>query len=149
MNLYRIAKTVYANDFSGTGGLYSSGRWHREGTLLLYFAEHVSLAMIEMLANSEILPVNMSLVTVKIPDTAPTLQIQLDDLPPSWDSIPYKEELADITERWLTEGQFWIMRVPSAHTRVESNYLLNPSHPAHKTLKIVSIEPIFFDRRLK
>ncbi|RCR66095.1 RES family NAD+ phosphorylase [Larkinella punicea] len=149
MRLYRITKTNYANDLNGTGGLYASGRWHREGTLLLYFAEHVSLAMLEMLANSEILPINVSLVTVELPEMASIRQTRLEDLPSDWRNIPYKETLADITERWITEMQFWAMRVPSAHSPTEFNYLLNPLHPEHKTLEVVSIQPISFDRRLK
>jgi RES domain-containing protein len=149
MRLHRITKTIYANDLSGIGGLYVSGQWHREGTLILYFAEHVSLAMLETLANSEILPINVSLVTVELPETASITQIRLEDLPPNWGNAPYKEELADIAERWLNEKQFWAMRVPSAHSPTEFNYLLNPLHPDHKTLEVVNIEPISFDRRLK
>ncbi|MGM9510087.1 RES family NAD+ phosphorylase [Larkinella sp. GY13] len=149
MRLYRITKTNYANDLNGTGGLYASGRWHREGTLLLYFAEHVSLAMLETLANSEILPINVSLVTVELPEMASIRQTRLEDLPSDWRNIPYEETLADITERWITEMKFWAMRVPSAHSPTEFNYLLNPLHPEHKTLEVVSIQPISFDRRLK
>ena len=149
MKLYRITKTQYASDLQGTGGLYGPGRWNREGTQLLYLAECVSLAKLEVLANSRKAPRNQSLVTVEIPENATTMFINREDLPVGWEKIPYLEELADITERWITEQTFWIMRVPSSHSPNEFNYLLNPLHPEHATLKLISIEAHPFDPRLK
>lgn len=149
MKLYRITSTKYATDLNGTGGLYGPGRWHREGTQLLYLAEHISLAKLEVLANSRKIPHNQSLVTVEIPASASILFIKQEELPIGWEKIPYLEELADITERWITEQTYWIMRVPSAHSPTEFNYLLNPLHPEHTTLRLVSVEPHLFDSRLK
>lgn len=149
MKLYRITKTNYASDLQGTGGIYGPGRWHREGTRLLYLAEHVSLAKLEVLANSRKSPKNQSLVTVEIPDNASITHIEHEDLPVGWEKIPYLEELADIAEQWIREAKFWIMCVPSAQSPIEKNYLLNPLHPEHATLKLVNVEPHPFDLRLK
>ncbi|MVM30058.1 RES domain-containing protein [Spirosoma sp. HMF4905] len=149
MKLYRITKTKYANDLQGTGGLYGPGRWHREGTQLLYLAEHVSLAKLEVLANSRIIPKNQSLVTVEIPADATITVVNSNDLPIDWEKLPYLEELATRTDRWIAEQKFWIMRVPSAHAPIEFNFLLNPFHPEHSKLKLISIEPHPFDPRLK
>lgn len=149
MNLYRITKTKYAHDLNGTGGLYGPGRWHREGTRILYFAEHVSLAMLEVLANSPHLPNNTSLITIEIPDTATVLTVEKNTLPADWNLIPAPPTLADFTEQWLTDKKFWLMRVPSVHSPTEFNYLLNPLHPEHQMLTIASIEPHSFDPRLK
>lgn len=149
MKLYRITATKYASDLTGTGGLYGPGRWHREGTRILYVAEHISLAKLEVLANSRIIPANQSLVTVEIPETASITAVEADSLPTGWQKIPYLEELADIAERWIRERQFWMMRVPSVHSPAEFNYLLNALHPEHTTLKLLSIEPHGFDSRLK
>ena len=149
MKLYRITKTQYATDFSGTGGLYGPGRWHREGIRILYLAEHVSLAKLEVLANSRIVPQNQSLVTVEVPEDATMTFLNQAELPNDWAKIPYLPELAILAEQWLQEGKFWIMRVPSVHSPIEFNYLLNPLHSEHKTLRLVSIEPHPFDSRLK
>lgn len=149
MKLYRITKSKYANDLNGTGGLYGPGRWHREGTRLLYLAEHVSLAKLEVLVNSRKTPKNQSLVTVELPDDASITYVKQDSLPPGWEKLPYMEELADITERWISEQKFWIVRVPSSQSPTEFNYLLNPLHPEHKNLTPVSVEPHTFDPRLK
>lgn len=84
MILYRMAKLAYASDLSGTGGLLGSGRWHRQGTRILYTSEHVSLAKLEVLANSPILPQNYALVTLELPDSATIQTLHASDLPADW-----------------------------------------------------------------
>lgn len=103
MLLYRIAKTPYAQDLTGTGGLFGPGRWHREGIRIVYLAERVSLAKLEVLANSRLTPRNQSLVTVKISDDMPVHDISATMSPINWARIPYMQELADITEQWIHE----------------------------------------------
>ena len=91
----------------------------------------------------------LALVTIDVPVEAKIAHLKLGSLPPDWEKIPYMEKLADIAERWIRECEFWIMRVPSALSPTEFNYLLNPLHPEHATLKLISIEPHPFDPRLK
>lgn len=149
MILYRIADDRYATDLTGSGGLFTPGRWHRRGTPLVYLTEHVSLAKLEVLANSPGLPQDRVLVTVRLPDDSSILVVESTTLPKGWQEWPYLDELADIAEQWIHEQKFWIMRVPSAQSPSEHNYLLNPLHPEHKHLKLISIEPHPFDPRLK
>ena len=149
MNLYRIAKIAYAADLRGLGGLYEAGRWHREGTQILYTSEVVSLAMLEVLSHWQKTPTGLVLVTMGIPATATINIVEFDMLPVSWRELPYLPALADLTQQWIQEGKCWIMRVPSAHSPTEFNYLLNPLHPEHTTLKLISVEPHPFDPRLK
>lgn len=149
MTLYRIADDRYANDLKGTGGLFASGRWHRRGTPIVYLTEHISLAMLEVLAHSPSLPEGRVLVTVSLPDDPSILVVESKGLPHGWQDWPYLDELADIAEDWIQERKFWIMRVPSAQSPSEHNYLLNPLHPEHATLTLISITPHPFDPRLK
>lgn len=149
MILYRIADDRFASDLSGSGGLYSSGRWNRLGTPMVYLTEHVSLAKLEVLAHSPALPKGRSLVTVSLPDDASITYIDPASLPENWHEWPYLDALTDITEQWIREQNYWIMCVPSAQSPIEKNYLLNPLHPEHTTLKLISIEPHPFDQRLK
>jgi RES domain-containing protein len=149
MKLYRFGKQPYITDLSGRGGLYHNGRWHRQGTPILYTAEHLSLAKLEMLANSPVLPVNYFALTLEVPDGTPTQLVEAAGLPANWAALPYPPELAALTHDWVTEGKFWLMRVPSAHSPIEFNYLLNPAHPDHRLLQVVSLELHPFDARLK
>ncbi|NIJ55708.1 RES family NAD+ phosphorylase [Dyadobacter arcticus] len=149
MRLYRIASPVYANDLSGIGCLYTSGRWHFKGTRILYTSEHISLSKLEILANSPVIPKNQVLVTIEIPDTAEVKEIISAELPDNWWDFPFSNALADITETWIIEGAYWILKVPSAQSSDEYNYLLNPSHQEHRAARIIKVEPIHFDKRLK
>ena len=149
MRLYRITKEKYAADLRGMGGLYEAGRWHREETQLVYTSEVVSLAMLEVLGHWRKTPIGLSLTTIDVPDEASMLFVAANELPADWRERPYLPALADLTDRWIGTGEQWIMRVPSTHSPTEFNYLLNPLHPEHATLKLISIEPHPFDPRLK
>ncbi|WP_020606122.1 RES family NAD+ phosphorylase [Spirosoma spitsbergense] len=149
MILYRITDDRYATDLNGSGEVFTSGRWNRQGTPIVYLTEQVSLAKLEVLAHSPSLPHGRSLVFVSLPDEASSIAIDPAILPVNWQKWPYLDELADITDQWIAERKCWIMRVPSVHSPTEFNYLLNPLHPEHATLKLISVEPHPFDSRLK
>ncbi|UYZ64081.1 RES family NAD+ phosphorylase [Hymenobacter weizhouensis] len=149
MLLYRLGKLPYIRDLSGAGGLYYAGRWHEVGTQILYTSEHLSLAKLEVLANSASLPVNYHALTLEVPDGTPYQQVLPEELPASWQQLPYPLELAQLTRAWIEAGRTWLLRVPSAHAPNEWNYLLNPLHPDHARLRIVALEPHPFDARLK
>jgi len=149
MQLYRITSPIYANDLQGTGCLYTSGRWHYKGTRILYTSEHISLSKLEILANTPVIPKNQVLVTIEIPEKASIKELPATELPANWWQFPYPNLLADFTESWIKEGLFWIMKVPSAQSLTEYNYLLNPLHAQHALAKVKSIEAIHFDKRLK
>jgi RES domain-containing protein len=149
MKLFRLAKKQYAEDILGTGGLYYSGRWHRKGVQILYTSQHASLAVLEVLANSERLPQNEYLVTFQIPENASVLEISEEKLPKNWKNLPYPDDLANFSEKWIRENKYWILKVPSIHASNEFNFLLNPLHSEHKNLEILSIKQYTFDVRLK
>lgn len=150
MKLYRLGKAPYISDTSGKGGLYYGGRWHPVGRQILYTAEHLSLAKLEVLANSPVLPRNYFALTLEIPDDTPFLEHAPADLPANWQQVPYPAELAELGRAWLEAGTHWVLRVPSAHAPAEWNYLLNPLHPDHaRHLRVLSVEPHPFDERLK
>ena len=149
MHLYRMAKLAYADDLSGAGGLFGSGRWHRQGAHILYTSEHVSLAKLEVLANSPALPRNYGLVTLELPDTASIQPLEIAQLPADWHLSPAPESLLALSDAWLKTRMHWVLRVPSVHSPNEFNFLLNPLHPEHAGLRLVSVEPHPFDVRLK
>lgn len=150
MRLHRIALAAHsataAEAFSGRGGLYGKGRWHTQGRLIVYSAEHVSLAMSEALVHlqrsNSIEPYNRW--EIEIPDD---LISRAPDLPDGWDQdVSVTQALGDA---WLSSRTSVGLLVPSAIVKVESNCLLNPAHPAFSLSWIVSGPHVFdFDRRL-
>jgi RES domain-containing protein len=149
MNVYRLSKSLYIRDISGTGGLYGSGRWHEKGTRILYTSQTLSLAKLEVLANTKQIPRNYSLLVLHIPDDLEYPELLIQDLPPNWNSFPHPAELVAFTNQWISENKYLVMKVPSVHSPFESNFLINPLHPQAGRLTIVDILPHAFDERLK
>lgn len=140
---------AYVRDLLGTGCLFYPGRWHRRGTRVLYTSEAPSLAILEVLANTRQLPVNYAIVVLEVPDGASAEVLDLADLPAQWHQMPYPDTLADLTEAWVAGGSSWLRRVPSVHSPLEHNVLINPLHVEHVGLRILSVLPYRFDTRLK
>ncbi|MEM8970279.1 MAG: RES family NAD+ phosphorylase [Bacteroidota bacterium] len=150
MLVYRIGSHRRIRDLQGTGGLYVAGRWHQKGTRILYTSSSISLAKLEVLANSVgKVPQSMALMTLEFPDDAPTQNVVEKQLPQGWHHYPYLSLLGQTTGQWLSDGVDWIMRVPSAQSPTEYNYLFNPLHPWHDKLNIVEVKDAYFDPRLK
>lgn len=149
MLLYRLGQQPYIASTAGLGGLYSNGRWHDIGTLILYTSERLSLAKLEVLANAATLPRHYFALTLEVPAIASIQYVEVADLPLGWNSVPYNKATAHLAHGWLQTARNWLLRVPSIHSPAEYNYLLNPLHPEHQQLRIVSLEPHPFDKRLK
>jgi RES domain-containing protein len=136
MQVYRIGSPQYISDISGTGGLYNPGRWHRKGTRILYTSQAASLAKLEVLANYEIIPPELKMATIEIPDALPLDTLDGKRLPAEWQNFdPYPPELADLASAWLSAGKFIGLWVPSVH-------------PDFNQLKVVQISGVTFDKRL-
>ncbi|WKN42010.1 RES family NAD+ phosphorylase [Tunicatimonas pelagia] len=150
MLVYRIGSHRRIRDLQGTGGLYVAGRWHRKGIQLVYTSSSISLAKLEVLANSVgKIPKSMALVTLRFPDNASMQTIKAEQLVQGWYQYPYPAQLSQIAEQWLDKGDDWILCVPSAQSPTEYNYLFNPQHPQHKKLEIIDVRDELFDWRLK
>ncbi len=53
-----------------------------------------------------------------------------------------------IGDAFLKEGKHFLLKVPSVVMPFESNYVINPTHPEHKKISIVSSAPFSFDSRI-
>ncbi|ENR9964025.1 RES family NAD+ phosphorylase [Salmonella enterica] len=152
MILYRMTKTRYITTaWSGLGAKEAGGRWNSVGTALVYLSETASLTMLETLVhiNAPQLLDAYTLLSIDVPDD----QIQAFDLkllPPDWASEDAPAELALYGDNWVESGSSVALRIPSALSPVEFNYLLNPAHPAvFDLMKTVKKIPYQFDTRLK
>lgn len=146
---FRLCETSRERDvWSGAGGLYGDGRWHRRGRPVIYTASSVSLAQLEVLAHvSRQTAPAISLAVAEIPDSVSIARIEVKDLPPGWDSRPRSRKTADLGDRWLARGDTAVLCVPSVMSP-ESNYLLNPQHPEFRKIALGAPEPFMMDGRL-
>ena len=130
MKVFRIAAASVARTrkeaFSGRGGLLAPGRWHTTGRLVVYTAESLSLAALEILAHLKqthhIRPFNA--FAAEIPDD---LILKPSSYPAHWQTrLPASRTFGN---HWLDAGTTPALLVPTVLTPGEWNVLLNPAHP--------------------
>lgn len=138
MILYRITKAAYARDLSGTGARMYGARWNQKGSAVLYTASSPALATVELLVHvdANLLPTELRLVFVEVPDTASSRTLQTRSLPEDWRAFPAPSALADIGSQWAESRKTLMLRVPSAVVVDDYNVLLNPSHPEFGGVRI-------------
>lgn len=150
LSAWRIVKAEFADDaFSGEGSFRYAGRWHSEGTRVVYTAESVSLATLEILVHMR----RRSAVPgfVLIPcwfHEALVEELDVKKLPAEWNAAIAPVELRAFGDPWAEERVSPVLRVPSAITRRESNYLLNPEHPDFRSIDLGEPRPFHMDVRL-
>ncbi len=151
MNLYRIAKQAFADDLTGEGARLYGGRWNRQGVAALYTSESIALAAMEVLVHvaAADLPDDLQLVTIHVPDDAAMNVIQPEELPEGWRQYPPPVIVSEMGTQWLEKREKLLLRIPSVVIPREWNVLLNPKNPEFTSVKILSVEPFGFDKRLK
>jgi RES domain-containing protein len=151
MELYRITQESYSNDLSGNGSRIFGGRWNSEGRYALYTSANRSLALLETMAH---IPAKLFrnkkyiLATVFLPDKASLKFIEEKDLPKNWDGLDIQHVTQKIGDNFLEEQKGLLLRVPSVLMPEEFNYIINPSHPIMKQVKVIHKREIRFNDRL-
>lgn len=148
LSIWRICAAKYQDTaFSGIGGLYVPGRWHIQGHKIIYTAENLSLASLEVFVHMESDRLKLVAIEAKIPVELNIEEIKLSSLPDNWQDTKQYPLLQQLGRDWLMSRRTPILKVPSAVVPVEHNYLLNPEHP---DFQIFADKPIKFkfDRRM-
>ena len=121
---------MYGGDpASGEGARLYAGRWHSQGTSLVYTSEILPLAMCE---------IGLEIDDVKtLRETHACTEFTFDEglvdelpenkYPKNWDAFPHSKEARKIGDEWVKEMSSAVLKVPSRHGGY--NYLLNPAHP--------------------
>ena len=151
MRVWRICRKPYVDTaLDGSGGVYTSGRWHSKGNPIVYTASSAALAALEVLVHVDPLtaPADLRLLAIELPDDLSIEVIEPITLPEGWHSVPAPAALQTLGSSWLTSGRTAALNVPSAVITVERNFLLNPRHPEVQRVRILSDEAFSFDTRL-
>jgi len=150
MIVFRLSKSMYANDLSGRGAEKAGGRWNSKGTAMVYTSESRALCTTEIAVHTPlgILPLDYVIIAIEIPKTMAIQELEIDILPEDWKSLPHSHSTQEIGDSFVITEKFAVLRVPSAVVQGEYNYLLNPSHKDFKKIKVKLIEPFDFDERL-
>lgn len=150
MRVFRIGAALFTRTrkeaFSGKGGLYASARWHTAGNPVVYTAQSLSLAALEILVRlkqtNDIQP--FYAYSAEIPDP---LILKPNSFPARWKSrVAVSRAFGDA---WLEAKTAPAMLVPTIITPGEWNVLLNPLHPQFSLKWVVTGPDAYtFDARL-
>ena len=148
MTVFRITNSAYSHDLSGTGAKLLGGRWNSTSIPVLYTAEHISLAVLEMLVNTNFkdYSIALDLIYIKLPEQQKIISIEQVRLKKNWQADhDYTRYIGDAL---FKEKESLLVKVPSAVVQEEYNYLANPLHPDFKKIRITKIKSFRPDERL-
>ena len=150
INAWRIVSANHKDKaYTGDGARVHGGRWNSKGVAVVYTADSLALASIEMIVN---LPAPKMLQKYVRISAYISLDLVLElsevDLPEDWNSRPISPSTRAIGDHWAKKQSSAALRVPSIVVPDEYNYLLNPSHPDFTKVKIGKPIVYFFDPRL-
>ena len=148
MIVYRISNSLYSNDISGLGAKLKGARWNSAGIPLLYSAEHISLAVLEMLVNTHFqdYSIALDLIYIQLPAEISTTEIKLNKLKDNWqEDFTYTKFIGD---EFSKQNNAALLKVPSAIIHEEYNCIINPLHPDFKKIKIQKVKTFWPDKRL-
>ena len=136
--------------FSGMGSYLYGQRWNLPGQRIVYLADHLSLAALEVIVHAATYRElgEYSAFRIEIPgDMVETLD--RDVLPIDWKRPEPHRGTQELGSRWAREGRSLLLRVPSAVIPQEHNLLLNVEHAAYGELSIEGPLAFRFDPRLE
>ena len=150
MIVFRLSKSKHSNDLSGKGAEKFGGRWNSKGVAMLYTSDSRALCTAEIAVHTPLgnIPEDYEITLIKIPEHTIIPELEITDLPKDWKSIPHSHSTQEIGDKFIDEGKFVALKVPSAVVQGEFNFLLNPYHSDFKNITIEKIEPFAFDTRL-
>jgi RES domain-containing protein len=136
--------------FNGIGAKQNPGRWNSAEVPMVYAAESLSLAMLEMLVHLDESMLRLSYIFYEVEvSTDLILKLPQEDLPENWKIYPAPSSTKVTGDRWADEMSSLILEVPSTLSPIEQTFLINPEHPDFIKLTINGPHTVSFDSRLK
>ncbi len=149
LTVWRLVTARYAGSaFSGEGAWLYGGRWNRKGIPVVYTSGSQALAMLEMLVQDDPLRARYVLIAATVPDELEVERIDASILPRGWRGPGENRRLRVIGSAWARKLSSAVLAVPSAVVPDESNYLLNPLHPAFGSVALGEPREFVTDLRL-
>jgi len=129
----------------GFGASMNGGRWNSPGVAPVYTAENYSGAFLELVVKLGRVAVNpvYHYCEITVPD-----EVAVEDSQFPLAEMDRESATRKCGNSWWKESRTAVLRVPSAVTRVDGNFLLNPRHPQFALLKVSEPKPVWVDSRL-
>jgi RES domain-containing protein len=144
-----VAPKYAATAFDGEGARRAGGRFNSPGTRVVYTADTLALALLEVAVHLPSYRALMGRVAFRVQiDEALVEAIGEGDLPSDWRSTPPSRSAQVFGDRWVREGRSVALRLPSVLLPHHTNVVLNPAHPDYARIGIGEAEPVPIDPRL-
>ena len=150
VKIYRLAHTKFITDLSGEGARLYGGRWNKKGHSMLYFSEHLSLCVLEMLTriDFEFLIRDYAFIEAEVSDKFIVPIARMNAISKEWRADPPRVATQDYGSKWLLAGESLALSVASAVLPNEQNILVNPNHKQITKLKITATGKLNLDPRI-
>lgn len=149
LTVWRLLTARFAETaFSGEGARLYGGRWNPKGVPMVYASGSQSLAMLEMLVQDEPLRARYVMIPATLPRGMKVERLTPERLPADWRDAAAREGLREIGSDWVARRSSAVLAVPSVVIPAETNYLLNPLHPAFAKIAIGQPQAFVTDLRL-
>lgn len=144
---WRVVHRRYARTaFDGEGARRVGGRFNGKGTPMVYAADLLARAMLEVMVHVPGYRALHDRVAIAARfDEALFDVFDEADLPAAWDATPSSRETQTIDDTWVASGR---ARVPSVVVAHAFNYLFNPDHPDFARITLEGVEALRIDPRL-
>jgi RES domain-containing protein len=130
VTLWRIARRPYALDRQGLGARENGGRWNSPGTSVIHTGRTVGIAALEKFVHlAGVVPPDLVLVRVELPDGGSCEEPALGDLPADWNATPPVPATMRFGTTWAHENRSLVLYVPSVLALEERIGVVNPNHP--------------------
>lgn len=119
------------------GSYKHGGRWNSRGYRVVYVADSLALATLEILVHGvpyETLK-RFYCIPAKIPDDLISV-VDQKTLPTNWRKDLPPAILQKIGNQWVKDNRSTVLKVPSAVIPVEFNYIINPDHSDFSKIKL-------------
>lgn len=151
MKVYRITRNRYEKSvLSGEGGRKVASRWNYKGDAVTYTSVTRALSLLEMLVHmdmEDIRKMDLVICEINIPDSVKIQNIPSKSLPEGWNKTPFAQGSQVYWKSFIQKKKSAVLRVPSIIIPEEWNYLIDPTHPDAKKIKVSSCSPLTLDSR--
>ena len=135
MTWFRLVDEAFVDSaMSGEGARLYGGRWNSPGIAVVYAAQSLSLAMLELLVHLEaetVLRGHWRYLEVEVSPEAIRACESWMELPGDYAAWPVPAATRAVGDRLVAEAVSVGLSVPSVITPGERNLLLNPAHPEY------------------
>jgi len=148
VRLYRIGSRRHLL-FDGTGAFLYGGRWNSRGRHIIYAAQSLSGARLELLVHlpSGDVPADQVWIAIDVPDGMAAETVDEGRACPNWRAPDYADTQA-IGDAWYDEGRSLLLSVPSVPAHRERNIRSNQRHQGFGRLIASDSQPLIWDARL-